>query len=127
MNRFDTAMSQLNSRMGSTNAAGVTITYHRGEDSVVITDAVRGSTPFRVVEQGNERVEWSDVDYYIPAASLVFNGVPVEPQSTDWIEETVNGIVKQYRPYAPVAEQPWRYTDHEETRWIIHCAKWVKV
>lgn len=71
---------------------------------------------------GTSRLEWSERDYLIPKDLLVFEGVKVEPQEHDWIEEvfTVPDGTREYELLAPNDEPVWRYSDPQHTIYRLH-------
>lgn len=125
MNRFDRAMEQLKSRLKVD--AKVTITYTRGEEDIPITTAWFGRQLFRVMDQGNARVEWSDRDFMIPVEDLVFNNVRVTPQRGDWILVTTVDPTgeERYEVAAPEGEKPWRFCDPQNRLYRVHTKRMV--
>jgi len=105
--------------------APVELTYHRGNDSASVTGWV-GVTAFRVSEQSNSRVIWSDRDYLIPVANLKINGVLTEPDSGDWVEENINGTIRKFELIAPQGEQVWRYSDPQKMIFRLHTKEIVR-
>lgn len=106
-----------------TVAAGVSVTYSRGNDSVSLT-AVVGRTLFSSVSpgtgNGRASVEWGDRDYLIRVADLVLNGSPITPQKGDQITHTVNGVSLVFELMTPTGEPAWRYSDELRTTYRIH-------
>lgn len=118
MNRMEKAVQQLINRM--IKNVPVNIIYHRGSASTNIVCWI-GTTAFRITDQGNSRLKWSDRDYMIPVASLKINGVLVEPDYGDWIEETfTDGAVRRFELMAPQGEQVWRHSDQQKMIYRIH-------
>lgn len=107
---------------GSTGGGdAVAVEYRRGAESLALADAVVGRTAFVSNQQGAARVERSDRDYLIPAASL---GAFGEPQVGDRITETVGGEVRVYECRPPrTGEKPARFSDPTETVWRVHCRR----
>jgi hypothetical protein len=117
MNRMEKAVQQLINRMIAT--VPVNIIYHRGTASTNIVCWI-GTTAFRITDQGNSRLTWSDRDYMIPVASLKINGILIEPDYGDWIEETVFGTLRKFELMAPQGEQVWRHSDQQKMIYRIH-------
>lgn len=125
MNRFDRGVEQLKRRLKVD--AKVTITYHRGNDSIPITTSWFGGQLFRVISEGNSRVEWSDRDFMIPVEDLIFSNVRVTPQRGDWLTVTTIDPTgeERYEVAAPEGERPWRFSDPQNRLYRIHTKRMV--
>ena len=86
-NRMQEAVDRLSSRFGGYTAVP-SITYTRGNDSVIILDATVGRTPFQIVD-GDVMIAYESRDYIVPAASLSFDGgtTLVRPAGGDLISD----------------------------------------
>jgi len=101
--------------------AGVQVTYHRGEDSVTIQQAVRGSSQYEADDGRGLVTEVQVEDFLIPAAGLVLGGLATEPEDGDRIEQVVGAKRLTYEVMAPSsAETAWRYSDTTRTTLRIH-------
>lgn len=119
MNLFERSNAWLERALG--NAAGVEITYTRGIDSVVIEDVEVGRTAFASNMHNAARLEFSERDYLIPAASLILGGQAVTPRKGDRIAEVVAGELLTFELMTPATGEPaWRYSDPERTFLRVH-------
>jgi len=119
MNRFQRAQARLNQRFMEN--AKVTIVYHR-LDFFLPIDVWVGNTLFRSTDQGATRLEWGDRDYLIPVVNLKIDGLLVEPQKDDWIEEEFpepHGV-QSFMIVAPDNEPVWRFSDNQRTLYRVH-------
>lgn len=119
---FEDAMLQLIADMQS--EAAILINYRRG-NSVTVLDrkAWVGRTMFRVTDQTNSRIIWSDRDFLIPAVDLTIDGVQVTPQDGDWIEQVFSENpegTQRFEMMAPDGEPKWRYSDPQRMIYRIH-------
>lgn len=117
MNRMEQAVDRLKQRMQ--DSVGKTVVYHRANASTNVVLWL-GGTAFRITDQGNSRLIWSDRDYLIPVENLKINNVLVTPEYGDWIEEIIDGVTFAYELSAPQGEQAWRYADHEHKIYRLH-------
>lgn len=107
--------------------AAIDIVYRRGEKGTVLErKAWIGRTMFRVHDQGNSRVIWSDRDFLIPVADLTIDGVQVTPEEGDWIIQNFSGqpdaagTNQRFEMMAPEGEPTWRYSDPQRMIYRIH-------
>lgn len=99
------------------DAAGATVTYARGAQSITLT-AVAGRTVFSSNAEGGPRVEFGDRDYLIAVADLTFG----TPRVGDRVTETVGGRVTTFEVQTPDTGEPaWRYSD--DLTYRIHCKR----
>lgn len=120
-NRFKQGMDRLIARMGT--FAQTTIVYHRGDSSVIITDAWIGRTAYRISDQLNgSRLEFSERDYLIPVVSLVIDSQTVVPEENDWIEISYPDPNEsaQWELMSVNDEKAWRYSDQTEKLFRVH-------
>jgi hypothetical protein len=118
VNRMQQAIAILKQKLQA--SAGIIVIYHRGSASTNV-GCWLGNTAFRVNDQTNSRLVWSERDYLIPVENLKINGVLVTPTYGDWIEETdQNNVTRRFELSAPQGEQVWRYSDQQKTLYRIH-------
>ncbi|MGE3803914.1 MAG: hypothetical protein AB7K24_04475 [Gemmataceae bacterium] len=87
------------------------VVYQRGADQVTV-QATIGRTLLKLDDgYGGVRMEWTDRDFLIPAASLVLASVSVLPERGDLILETQGSQVYRYEVMAPGKEPAWRWSD----------------
>lgn len=105
-------------------AAGVSLTYTRGAQSVTLTGWV-GRTAFAQLPGSGSgaAVIWGDRDYLIPVSDLVLGGSAVTPQRGDRISETIDGVSLTFEVLAPGTEPAWRYSDAGRQTYRVHCKK----
>jgi hypothetical protein len=102
-----------------TAAAGVSVTYSRGDDSVVVS-AVPGKTVFRVDTGEGSAERLVRRDYLIKAADLVLSGEVVRPARGDLIRETRGEKVEVYEVMAPGGEPEFLELDNDGQVLRIH-------
>jgi hypothetical protein len=108
---------------GLKGAAGVSVVYARGADSVTLSGDTAvwvGNTLFRLGEFDGLRVMWGERDYLIAAADLVLDGTAVEPRENDRVAETVNGTAMVFDVLPPPGEPSWRWSDPGRTIYRVH-------
>lgn len=102
-------------------AAGETVTYTRGAESITIT-AVLGRTVFAQNQEGAARIIWGDGDFLILAADLTLG----TPRVGDRIAVTLGGESATFEVQDPATSEPaCRWSDVERTEYRIH-TKWIK-
>lgn len=118
MSLISRGQSYLNRALGT--AAGVSVTYARGAQSVTLTAWV-GRTVFGQLPSGQTggSVVFGDADFLIPVSALVLAAVAVQPSRGDRV--TWAGLV--YEIVAPGGDPPWRYSDQTRTVYRIHCKR----
>jgi hypothetical protein len=100
-------------------AAGETVTYTRGAESITLTATV-GQVAFVSTELGGARIQIGDRDYLIKVSDLTFGA----PKIGDRITHTVGGNVLVFEIKDPeTGEKAWRYSDPDRTEWRIHVNK----
>lgn len=120
MNLMQRGMNMLATQMPA--AAGGTINYCRNTDSVSLT-ATFGRSEFSVEDTNGVRVEYSDRDFIVAAASLILSDAVITPQRGDVIDirnATTGEVLHAYEVLAPGNMQPYRYCDPERTLLRIH-------
>lgn len=102
------------------DAAGVSVTYTRGVESVTVT-AVVGRTAFSSGDQGGgRRLEFSERDFLIRASELVLGGRAVEPERGD----TITHDGERFELMTPETGEPAvRESDPLGTKWRIHAKR----
>lgn len=113
-NMIEDAMSMLSAELQRVVASSITYT-RAGLGSVDVTARV-GRQAFRLGQDGESRLEWSDKDFIVPVADLAIGGSAITPRRGDQI--TYRGRV--YQVQAPGGEPPARHTDSFGTDWRIH-------
>jgi hypothetical protein len=102
------------------DAAGVPITYGRGDDNVALV-AVAGSTQYAEV-QGAGYVETGQTrDFMILAEELKFGNQHVLPERGDTVTEVIDGAEKSYKVVAPGGDRFFNFSDSYRTILRIHC------
>jgi hypothetical protein len=87
------------------------VIYRRGVQQVAVQATV-GRTLLKLDDgYGGVRMEWTDRDFLIHAADLVFGGSPTLPERGDVIRETQGAKTFIYEVMAPGKEPPWRWSD----------------
>lgn len=100
--------------------AAETVTYTRGYDSVDVP-AVFGKKLLKIDDgMGGIRVEWTDMDFLIPADSLRFGGDLVTPQRGDLIHITAPYDVQTFEVLPFGSEPAWRWSDPHQSMYRIH-------
>jgi hypothetical protein len=102
------------------------ITYHRGEDSVVLSATIGTSRGTVSLEYGM-REQWIARDYLISVDDLVLDGERVQPARGDRIVETALDSDDEatatvtHEVLPPSAEEPaWRFSDEHRLRYRVH-------
>ncbi len=101
---------------------GVSVAYSREGLSVTLTAWI-GRTVFRqdMANGTGGQVVFGDRDYLFPVASLVLDGVAVEPRQGDRITQTVGGLARTFEVLTPETGDPAaRYSDPQKTVWRVH-------
>jgi len=96
------------------------IIYQRGNHKIAIC-ATFGHKLLKLDDGfGGTRIQWTDRDFLIPTASLVFSGNRVLPQRGDLITVNRGGVSLTYE-VAPIAgEPPWQWSDPFHKMLRIH-------
>lgn len=101
-------------------SASQAVTYET-DDGTVEVQATIGSKPLRIEDMdGGIRIEWSNVDFLIPAADLVIGYVPVIPARGHKIYWTVGSDEQVYEVRPHDGEAPYRWSDPNQTLLRIH-------
>lgn len=110
MNLFEKATGWLDTMVKA--AAGRTVTYTRGAESITLT-AVVGQTSSVSNTEVAVMVQSGDRDYLIAVDDLTFG----EPRSGDRIGES--GLTFEVQEPG-TGEPAWRYSDPERTQYRLH-------
>lgn len=100
--------------------ASQSVTYARGTDSVDL-HATFGRKLLKLDDgEGGIRLQWTDMDFVIPAADLVLSGAVIEPERGDAIYIVARDKVRQYEvmPYPP--DPCWTWSDPYQLMYRIH-------
>lgn len=104
--------------------ASQTVTYTRGNLGVDV-QATFGKKLLKLDDGfGGIRMEWTDIDFLIPAADLSFDGLSILPSRGDLIFVTVGYQVQTYQVFPYGTDPAWRWSDPGQTMMRIH-AKYV--
>jgi len=96
------------------------VTYARGYEAVAVP-ATLGKKLLKLDDGfGGIRMQWTDMDFLIPAALLVLSGAPTTPQRGDLIYLPVAYDVETYEVLAFGNDPPWRWCDPGQTMLRIH-------
>jgi hypothetical protein len=118
MGLMNRAQAMLNRNLGT--AAGVSVTYSRGNEAVPLTAWVgrtqaltdgRSQTP-------QVKVDIGERDYLIPVAELHQSGFG-EPQKGDRITEVLNGCEVTFEVSPAEGVPAWKWSDAERTRYRV--------
>lgn len=128
-NLLRTGLAWLTGQL-KTNASEA-IVYARGYDSVECR-ATLGSKLLKLDDgMGGFRMEWTDLDFLIPAADLNFDGFPVIPERGDLVHLTVAPMNPSFNdgmdnvqtfevvPYGGT-EAVWRWADPHQSMMRVH-------
>lgn len=107
--------------------AAQTVTYRRGTNTVVV-QATYGAKLLKLSDEFGVHLEWTDLDFCIPAEDLVLNGARITPQRGDEVLITVGGAdaydtesVERFEvfPFGST-EAPWRWADPHRSMIRVH-------
>ena len=100
--------------------ASRTVIYQRGTQQVTV-QATLGKTLLKLNDGfGQVRMEWTDRDFLIATADLVFAGITILPERGDRILVEQDAKLSTYEVMAPLGEAPWRYSDPHQQLLRIH-------
>lgn len=108
--------------------ASQTVTYARGANSVQV-QATFGSKLLKLNDMfGNIRLEWTDLDFCIPAADL--ESILIDPNDPDhgdeiFVIQADQNEVQVYEVEHVNGEPPWRWSDPHQSMYRIH-AKYMR-
>lgn len=117
MNLLERASNWLEDRR--TEHATSTVTYQRGNDTVVVSASI-GRTIFDV-DNGFGVVERTETrDFLVLTDELVLGGARTLPERGDRVRETQGTTTFVYEVMAPGKEPHWRYSDPYRKALRIH-------
>lgn len=117
-NKLQSGMAFLSTQL--TKHASQTVTYSRDADSVDV-HATYGKKLLKLADgMGGFRMEWTDMDFLIPAADLVLNGSLITPLRGDLIHISQGGQVQTFEVFPYGSEPPWRWSDPYQLTARIH-------
>lgn len=100
-----------------------TVEYHRPDCEPMPLKATFGRTLFQVIDDGVQKVVWTDKDFIFKTADLDAAGI-VEPESGDRIRHEVTIGSRTWEKYylvsAPGGEQPYRNGDGHDVMTRVH-------
>lgn len=100
--------------------ASETVTYARGYDTVDV-QATFGQKLLKLDDgNGGIRMEWTDLDFCVPAADLDFGSGPVEPERGDQIYVTAGSETQVFEVVPFGSDPPWRWSDPHQSMLRIH-------
>lgn len=101
--------------------ASQTVTYARGMDSVSV-QATFGQKLLKIDDGfGGIRIEWTDMDFCIPAADLTFGSGLVIPERGDLVHVHIGADTETFEVFPFGNEPPWRWSDPHQSMLRIHC------
>lgn len=104
------------------DAAGLTITYSRGIQSVSLT-ATATLHQYEITEQDGFVTTFVSRDYLLHAADLVLDSTAVTPRAGDRIGETIAGTATTFE-VVPVGDAPcYVHEDPDGTLLTVHTKK----
>jgi hypothetical protein len=96
------------------------VVYQRGSEQVALC-ATFGSTLLKLDDgAGGIRMERTDRDFLIPAASLVLSGSPARPKEGDKVVYVKGGLLHTYQVLPYANEPQWRWSDPFHIQMRIH-------
>jgi hypothetical protein len=96
------------------------VVYRRGVDAVAVC-ATFGQKLLKLDDgEGGVRMEWTDMDFLIPAASLDFGDGPFLPERGDLIDIDAGATVETFEVAPYGFEAAWRWSDPHRTLVRIH-------
>jgi len=107
----------------------IDIIYHKvdadGTDTAIPITAWTGTVLFKILDQNQQRMEWSDRDYMIAVEDLKVGEILFTPAATHWIEEVFPNPEnnQHYELAAPQNEKVWRYADQHHLIYRLHTKK----
>ena len=117
MNLLERASNWLEDRR--TEHATSTVTYQRGNDTVVVSASI-GRTLFEVDNGFGVLERTESRDFLVLTDDLVLGGVGTLPERGDRVRETQGSVTFTYEVMAPGKEPPWRYSDAYRRTLRIH-------
>jgi len=113
------AAAQLRAFESNRVVAGVSVSYHRGADSVTIT-AVPATTSMEAIDDAGSMVRLKVRDYLVKAADLVLDGIIVEPDRGDQIKEVIGSTRFVHEVLGPVGQQHFAWSSIDGSVLRVH-------
>ncbi|MFQ5733006.1 MAG: hypothetical protein ACE5KM_13780 [Planctomycetaceae bacterium] len=101
------------------DAAGQSVTYHRGGDQVSVTATV-GQQRRDINSDFDQRLEAKRKDFVIDAADLIFSSVVITPARGDRIKQVDGSTTYVYEVRSDGDDPAWRWSDRYFKRRRIH-------
>jgi len=100
-------------------AAGVEVTYRRGEDEVAVM-ATKSEVDMEIDRGDAGLTVLRLMQWRILAEDLVLGGTEIEPQKGDRIEEITGGVLRTYETMAVRGDSPYELVDADGTAYRVH-------
>lgn len=93
--------------------ASESVTIKRGAAEKTDVPAMLGSKLLKLSDEFGVRMEHTDMDFFIPAASYDFGDGPVTPERGDVVELTVGAETQRFEvfPFGGGSDDMWRWSD----------------
>jgi hypothetical protein len=106
-------------------SASQTVTYARGTQSVQ-AQATFGNKLLKLTDEfGQIRMQWTDMDFCIPASDLPFAtwSGPDNPDRGDlvYVSQPDQNQVQVFEVFPFGTEPPWRWADPHQSMYRVHC------
>jgi hypothetical protein len=116
--RLKTGLAWLTTKMGA--HASQRVTYLVGNDAIEVS-ATLGPKLLKLDDGlGGVRMEWTDMDFLIPAVDLVLDGQPITPARGHKVLVTAGESVETYEVLPYGSEPAWRWADPHQSMFRIH-------
>jgi hypothetical protein len=104
------------------DSASQSVVYRRGGVEATVR-ATFGSKLLKTVGlDGGLQMEWTDLDFCIPSADLVLNGVTIEPKRGDEVRVSrADGVVETFEVHDFGGGPAWRWADPHRSMVRVHC------
>lgn len=100
--------------------AARTVTYEQDGEAVEVR-ATFGRKLLRLADEfGSTRIEWTDMDFLIPATDLAIADVPITPRRGDRVRVSEEDEVQTFEVLPFGNEPPWRWSDPHQSMYRIH-------
>ena len=103
-------------------AAGVSVTYTRGTNSVTLT-AVPTLHQYEIVDDEGFGISMLSRDYLIHAADLILAGAEIAPRAGDRIAETIDGVAQTFEVMPLGQKHEYEPADPDGLLLIVHTKK----
>ena len=99
--------------------AGLSISYHRGINSVAVT-ATATMHEYDVVDDEGFGIVMLSRDYIVHAADMILSGSEIAPRSGDRIVETIRGVSQTFEVMPLGQKHAYEPLDTDGLLWLIH-------